>query len=647
MTKHIIIDWQRDGLFVAMGSRRGANVTIDTLVTTKGGGDGSSTAISTQLFALAKQLDLHRAEATIIAPREVLEFRTLTVPRGQADEVPDMVRFQAHRQMANIGDTWPLDYILLPDQAGQEGIAALAATMSPAHMAEIEATCSDLGIHLTRVLARPLEIARWGVAAGGLANTDAGLIIALSQTHADLLLVSQGSLIQVRGTRLPDDAALMASTLTAEIRRSVMAAASYINNQGVSKILLIAAPDLAERVEGAVAQGTGASVAIIDPASILPASLPERHEIAHRSANRLAAIAGVLLNPTPDKREIIDLKNCKRREPKKARKREAILAAAAAGVLALGSVAWWWSTHASLDDQILLAQAEEKQKKELIDANGKLIKHREDVDRFLNGSVNWLDEIAYIAAKVPPADQVVLSNPIFDVLPDNSGRITVVVDSRDAQAISRMEIDLSDERHSVTGSGSQERAQKKGEYGWTAKEVIRVSGNAWDPLTPAAKAGQSSKQTTPATAAESNRPMATESDKPAAADEQPPKPSQPERPTGSAPANAAATTTESGTTASGAAAATSSAANSSTPASEPAASETTTAPTRPATSAYAPQPAATTSPATTSPATTPPATAPEVATPTTATSPASAEKPAAESATAPATPTGDAEKRPE
>lgn len=523
MSKHIIIDWQRDGLFVAMGSRRGNTVTIDTLVTTNAGpgGSGSSTAISTQLFVLAKQLDLHKSEATVIAPREVLEFRTLTVPRGLADEVPDMVRFQAQRQMANIGDTWPLDYILLPELAGQEGLSALAATISPAHMAEIEGTCSDLGIQLTRVLARPLEIARWGVAVGNLAETEASLVIAVSQTHADLLLVGRGSLLQVRGTRLPEDPAAKTSALVAEIRRSIMAAASDLNNQSITKILLIASPELAERVEATVAQATGASVAIIDPASLLPASLPERHDLALRSANRLAAIAGVIGNPAPDKREIIDLKNCKRREPKKARTREMALAGAALGVILLGGVSWWWSKHAALDQEISLAQAVEKAKKDELAANAKFIKQAADVDKFLAGSINWLDEIAYVAAKIPPAGDVMLTNPELSVLADNSGQIKVTVDAKDAQSISQLEVALSDKTHAVSGSGSKERPQKNGIYAWTSVESIRVTENKWDPLAAPAKASGAAKPAAAAATPATDKPATGNSttDKPTPASE--------------------------------------------------------------------------------------------------------------------------------
>ena len=510
MSKQIIIDWQRDGLFVAMGSRRGSNVSIETLVTTAGepGVTGSSTAISTQLVVLAKQLDLNKAEATVIAPREVLEFRTLSVPRGDADEIPDMVRFQAQRQMANIGDTWPLDYILLPDQPGQEDISSLAATISPAHMAEIEATCSDLGIQLMRVVPRPVEIARWGVTAGGLASMDVALIIALSHKNADILIASRGNLVQLRGTRLPEAPAAMGQALVAEIRRSLMAAAGFLNNQPLSKVLLIAAPEMAERVEAVIADATKVSVAVLDPAAMLPASLPERHELAQRAASRLAAIAGVLINPSPDKRDVIDLKNPKRREPKKVRVREYSIAAAAAGVLLLLGIGWWWWANRSLDAEIGTAQNLEKDEKKKTEASNKFIKQQQDVDKFLAGSINLLDEFAYLAAKIPPAEELRLANPTFDLQKDNSGVLSLVVEAKSSQAISQMELALADATHAVSPSGSKEQDAKNSDYEWFAKETIRVTGKGWDPLAAPSKSAAASESAVAAPTATAAAPNA-------------------------------------------------------------------------------------------------------------------------------------------
>lgn len=485
MSKQIIIDWQRDGLFVAMGTRRGNSVAIETLVTTGGEGvTGSSTAISTQLFALAKKLDLNKCEATVIAPREVLEFRALTVPRGDTEEVPDMVRFQAQRQMANIGDTWPLDYILLPDQPGSEGISALAATISPAHMAEIEATCSDLGMQLTRVLARPVEIARWGVSLGNLADTEAALVVSVSETHADLLAVSFGSLVQVRGTRLSSEAQ-MAPALVAEIRRTVMAAANFLNNQPVTKIVLIASPDIAGKVESQIAEATGASVAVVDPASVLPQQLAERHELAHRASSRIAALAGVVCNPNPDQRNVIDLKNCKRRMPKKGYQREMIIAGVGVAALLLFGMYFWWTSHAQLDLAIKAARQQETDKAEQVKKLSPQIKQRQDVDNFLAGSINWLDEMKYIAANAPASNEVVLTSPTFDFLVDrNSGRgqIVTVAEARTSEQLSKLRENLSDKEHEITGAGPKQMLTRKGEYGWEERETIRIAPRAWDPL---------------------------------------------------------------------------------------------------------------------------------------------------------------------
>ncbi len=90
----------------------------------------------------------------------------------------------------------------------------------------------------------------------------------------------------------------MAPALVAEIRRTVMAASNFLNNQPVTKIVLIASPDIAGKVESQIAEAPGASVAVVDPASVLPAQLAERHELAHRAASRIAAVAGVVCKST-------------------------------------------------------------------------------------------------------------------------------------------------------------------------------------------------------------------------------------------------------------------------------------------------------------------------------------------------------------
>ncbi|MGN6546963.1 MAG: hypothetical protein ACTHK7_18050, partial [Aureliella sp.] len=532
----------------------------------------------------------------------------------------------------NFGDTWALDYILLPDQPGQDSLSALAATISPAHMAEIEATCSDLGIQLNRVLARPVEIARWGIVAGGLATTEVSMIIALSQGHADLLLASLGSLVQIRSTRLPEDPAQAINALVAEIRRSMLAAASYVSQRPVTKILVIAAPDIAERAEATISQATGASVAIIDPATMLPSSLPERHEIAQRAASRLAAIAGVLTNPSPDKREVIDLKNFKRREPKKSKKQQQIMVGSAAGVLALLGGFWWWSVNASLDADIETARQTEAQTKELAESGMKFINHRKDVDNFLGGAINWLDELSYVATKLPPAEEVMVGEPAMMLLPGNTGQINFKIQAKDAQTIARVQEVLTDKDHAVSGSTSQELPSSDGPYHWTGQESIRVTTKGWDPLPPKSKAGAR-----PAATPRGPAQPAAQAPAPAAAPAQAPTPAP--SPSAGAPPAAATPTAETP-----AAEATTAAPQ--TPSAAPVTAQPSSE--RPATEPTSPKPAPT-EPATTEPATTEPArsesapaaaaTAEPQSAPAAPSAPSPSTQPSAAASTAPAAPT--------
>ncbi|MEO8271381.1 MAG: hypothetical protein ABI557_16790, partial [Aureliella sp.] len=132
MSKKTIIDWQRDSLLVAVGQTQAGTVTIERLSEqTIGHAASSEGKDDDQLLPLngdaaqglvraIDELGLRKSDATIILSRDLVEVRTLSIPRIDAAELPDVIRFQAQRQLANMGDAWTLDYVLLPDAAGQE-----------------------------------------------------------------------------------------------------------------------------------------------------------------------------------------------------------------------------------------------------------------------------------------------------------------------------------------------------------------------------------------------------------------------------------------------------------------------------------------------------------------------------------------------
>ena len=163
MARTVVIDWQRDGLLIAVGSRRGSSVAFEQVRMLPLGESESGNVTPGQALRKAiQEMGLGKSDAVVIASREIIEIRTLSVPNVDADELPDIIRFQAQRQMANMGETWPLDYILLPS-AGLENKVALAGAISPAHLAEIESAVVASGMQLSRVVLasardRPLRV---------------------------------------------------------------------------------------------------------------------------------------------------------------------------------------------------------------------------------------------------------------------------------------------------------------------------------------------------------------------------------------------------------------------------------------------------------------------------------------------------------
>jgi Tfp pilus assembly PilM family ATPase len=170
VARQTLIDWQRDSLIVAVGQTQGTATSLDRVnvqpigATSEEQESPARNADAAQALGRAvDELGLRKSDATVIVSREIVELRTLAIPRVDPHELPDIIRFQAQRQLANMGDNWALDYVLLPDQPGQEMLTALVGVLSPSSLSEIEAACTSAGLQLVNLALAPIEIARLAV----------------------------------------------------------------------------------------------------------------------------------------------------------------------------------------------------------------------------------------------------------------------------------------------------------------------------------------------------------------------------------------------------------------------------------------------------------------------------------------------------
>ena len=243
----------------------------------------------------------------------------------------------------------------------------------------------------------------------------ASVVVCLTDNQADLLLLNSGAVVQLRSTRLPTDSQQIGNTIVGEIKRSLVAAASQLNGVALSSALLIAPAELAGKVESAVSTAVGCNVAVIDPLVMLPSAFEGGESLTHEAANRLAAIAGVLGAPQPDKRTLIDFKNPKKRAPKEVNYTRYTLICAAVGLVLLAIGSWWYSTIGALNQDLADLKQELIDKKAQGEVALKQIAEFNDVKKVLDGSPNWLDELETISLNIPPAEKVFMYDPTFSV----------------------------------------------------------------------------------------------------------------------------------------------------------------------------------------------------------------------------------------
>lgn len=456
MARTVVIDWQRDGLLVAVGARRGSSVAFEQVRVLPLGESEKGTVTAGQALRKAiQEMGLGKSDAVVIASREIVEIRTLSIPNVDADELPDIIRFQAQRQMANMGETWPLDYILLPS-AGLENKVALAGAISPAHLAEIESAVVASGMQLSRVVLRPLEIARFALLSDTTATMKEGasVVVCLTDNQADLMLLNSGAVVQLRSTRLPTDSQQIGNTIVGEIKRSLVAAASQLNGVTLSSALLIAPAELAGKVESAVSTAVGCNVAVIDPLVMLPSAFEGGESLTHEAANRLAAIAGVLGVTQPDKRSLIDFKNPKKRAPREVNYSRYLLACAAVGLALLAIGSWWYSTIGALNQELADLRQELNDKKAQGEVALKQIAEFNEVKKVLDGSPNWLDELELISLNMPSSEKVLMYDPTFSVSVTGEGTIKSKVYGVSSEVIREFEDMLrGNERYRVNSAG--------------------------------------------------------------------------------------------------------------------------------------------------------------------------------------------------
>ncbi len=485
MALYLALEWDGNEARVALARSRGKEAVIEDafaidLEPRDAGQTFVAPNVGARVAAALTARNVGRVETLVAVGRKDIELRLLNVPPAPPEELADVVRFQALRQFTALGEDWPLDYIpLASDEPSPTSV--LAATLSPEHVKQIRGTCEVGNLTPRRMVLRPMAAA--SLLSRQLPDT-AGrcrLMIDLLSDEADLTVLVGEQVVFLRTVRLPahDKVDAQNAALVGELKRTMVAAQNQLGGRRVEYVVVCGNPQDHGLLLEKLARELSLRVECFDPFAAIVLTDDLRHKLPDHHG-RFAPLLGMLLDEAAGTRHAIDFLNPRKRPAPPDRSRQKILMATAASVLALGMGGYVWNQYSSLNADISAARTELKRIEKSVTASQKKIKEAEELEKFEQGDITWLDEFYRMAdPKVFPTGDDAILTTMYGTTRDArkgdlpGGKLQIDGVARTSAAITQIERNVTDSRHTVTGRGGEEDSSG-GDYRWKFKEEIVV-----------------------------------------------------------------------------------------------------------------------------------------------------------------------------
>lgn len=487
----VAIDWDDDQVRMVAGESGGTatRLKIAAIVPI---GDGG---LSETLKGLIVQYSLQKCACLIAVGRDQAELRQMDFPPVPVEELPDMVRFQAIRQFASAGDSATVDF--MTTHIDDVGIKAIVSATGPTSLQPIRKAIEPTGWTIRRIGLRPVAAAalyrimvlenpsqRTGPVSGLPDGTSTVALIDLVGDEAEIVLLRRNQIVFVRSVRLPVEMPARTNALAGELRRSMMACGAAGTNchvimWGTAERHQAEIDRLGERLSEQ--QDAVCQTELIDPLELVApedATRESARQSVGQTVGRLAPLVGLLVADASHGHELIDFENPRKtiQASKDHRKTAAIVGIPVAVLVAL--IWMLWSNLANLDDQIESQTVLNADWRTKSDAAEELIAKTAAIDLFLNGDVNWLDELRRLAVAMPPSDQLILGevNATADAR-SGGGRLVVSGRVTSPDVIDQFESALLDDSHQVIGDKVTQIATQD-VYRWQMTQTIVIASDA-------------------------------------------------------------------------------------------------------------------------------------------------------------------------
>jgi Tfp pilus assembly PilM family ATPase len=420
---------------------------------------------------------LARCEALLVVGRGNVELRQFAVPAATEEDLPEIVRFQALREFAEMDERWPLDFLPIAS-AATDSCQVLAAVIKPDLFARLQQLAAAVGLRSRRLLLRPCSTAALVVRtqkSASLADPHRlQLLVHLLGDEVDLIVMRGEQAVLLRTARVSGeplaDAAASAAVLL-EVRRTAAAAHNQWPDHKIDRLLLVGTTTRHQALAAALASVGEMAVELFDPLGGIGRG--EELDALPADAAPFAPLVGALRTELEGDRHAIDFLHPRRRQPPPSRQGWYIAAVGAAVLLVALYLAITQVTRSRLRAELQDLDGQLQQWTQKAAAAARVEAKFREIEKWAAGDIVWLDELFLLSERLPPAKEVLLSQLEAGSGP-RGGEINFEGFALSNEAIKQTDQRLRDARRSPVGKTSNEDQSRK-YYQWRFTKSLLIS----------------------------------------------------------------------------------------------------------------------------------------------------------------------------
>lgn len=471
------VDWDRREARVLTAALRGRTLRIEHAFSVAWSGDEYDVAGRAEVLRNElRSRGITKGEAIVCVSRSAVELKQLELPPAPDDDLPDLVRFQALRELHAVSEGSPLDFTASPAEDGRPR-SVLVAALEAKYLTAVRGVCESAGLRVRRVLLRPCATASMVTRRFSQTGRPLRLTIDVGREEAEFVATSGHDVVLLRAARLPTeyDAEELIRTLSSELRRTSAAVRYQLGGRAIESIALCGTHAEHDETVRRLSTELELPVEIVDPTELI-AGLGYTTSTSSDLHHRLAPLAGGLLDEAEGIAPAFDFLHPRKRRPPPNRRRQTLIGGAIAASLVLAGYGFVSSRLSALDRELAGLRTQSSQLGPLVKEAEEVQRRAAEVEKWLQTDVVWIDEMRRLAEKMPPARELMLTQFRAAAHPQG-GEMQLTGMLADTAAGDALESALRDERHKVEGRGRRHDTTNS-KYPWRFQTSIVVQNGA-------------------------------------------------------------------------------------------------------------------------------------------------------------------------